>query len=55
MKKYNLECPARKSNPYSKILKATLEHSVAKNILARRFNKVGRILTHRYYLPEIYG
>lgn len=37
MKKYNLLSKIRRKNPYKQIRKATLEHSVAPNILNREF------------------
>lgn len=53
MKKYNIECPIRKANPYRRMMKATKEHTVLPNLLNREFkqeipNKV--LLTDITYL-----
>ena len=37
MRKYNIICPIRKSNPYKRIAKATKEHRVVPNKLNREF------------------
>ena len=37
MRKYNIICPIRKSNPYKRIAKATKEHRVVLNKLNREF------------------
>ena len=37
MKKYNLKCPIRKSNPYRRMMKATKEHSTCENKVNRIF------------------
>lgn len=39
MKKYDIICPIRKSNPYKRIMKATKEHSVVQNLLNRKFKQ----------------
>ena len=39
MKKYNIVCPHRKSNPYRRIMKATKEHTVLPNLLNRKFKQ----------------
>jgi putative transposase len=39
MKKYDIICPFRKSNPYKKIAKATKEHSTVPNKLNREFKQ----------------
>jgi putative transposase len=39
MKKYKIVCPIRKANPYKRMMKATLEHSVVPNLLSREFNQ----------------
>jgi len=46
MKKYEIICPIRKANPYKRMLKATKEHTVLKNILNRNFkqNIPGKVL-----------
>ena len=46
MKKYNIVCPYRKTNPYKRIAKATKEHRVVKNILNRKFKQAtpGKVL-----------
>lgn len=55
MKKYNIVCPIRKTNPYQKMLKATQEHSILPNLLNRRFKQAipGKVLltdiTYLYY------
>jgi putative transposase len=55
MKKYKIECPVRRTNPYKKILKATQEHLVLPNLLNRNFKQEipGKILltdiTYLYY------
>ena len=55
MKKYNLQTKVRRSNPYRKLLKATQEHKVAPNLLARKFKQTtpGKVLltdiTYLYY------
>lgn len=54
MKKFNIVCPHRKSNPYRKIAKATKEHSVVPNKLNREFKQsiTGKVLlTDITYLP----
>ena len=37
MKKYGLQCPIRKANPYRRMMKATKEHSIYPNIVNRKF------------------
>ena len=46
MKKYGILCPIRKANPYRRMMKATLEHSVVPNLLNRNFkqNIPGKVL-----------
>lgn len=46
MKKYQIICPIRKANPYRRMMKATKEHTVLKNILNRNFkqNIPGKVL-----------
>lgn len=39
MKKYNIECPIRRANPYRRIMKATQEHKVVPNMLNRQFKQ----------------
>ncbi|KIL52838.1 hypothetical protein KR50_01670 [Jeotgalibacillus campisalis] len=39
MKKYRIESPFRRANPYKRIMKATQEHKVVKNILNREFKQ----------------
>jgi len=54
MRKFNIVCPHRKSNPYRKIAKATKEHQVVPNKLNREFkqNIPGKVLlTDITYLP----
>lgn len=54
MRKYNIICPIRKSNPYKRMAKATKEHRVVKNKLNRKFkqNTPGKILlTDITYMP----
>ena len=54
MKKYEIICPHRKTNPYKKIAKATKEHRTVSNLLERNF-KQGTpglvLLTDITYLP----
>ncbi|WP_233569479.1 IS3 family transposase [Falsibacillus albus] len=40
MKKYDIVCPARKANPYKRLMKATQEHRVVPNLLNRNFNRL---------------
>jgi putative transposase len=54
MRKYNIECPIRKANPYRKMIKATREHTVVPNILNREFKQgvAGKVLlTDITYMP----
>ena len=54
MRKYNIICPIRKSNPYRKMAKATKEYRVVSNILKRNFNQgvTGKVLlTDITYIP----
>lgn len=54
MRKYQIVCPYRKSNPYKKIAKATKEHQVVPNQLNREFKQgiPGKVLlTDITYLP----
>lgn len=54
MKKFDIICPHRKSNPYRKIAKATKEHQVVSNKLNREFKQgiPGKVLlTDITYLP----
>lgn len=39
MKKYEIECPIRRANPYKRIMKATQEHKVVSNLLNRKFKQ----------------
>lgn len=41
MKKYNLLCPIRKSNPYRRMQAAIKTNNIADNLLNREFNKHG--------------
>ncbi|MGL6057701.1 MAG: IS3 family transposase [Culicoidibacterales bacterium] len=54
MNKYDIVCPHRKANPYKRIAKATKEHRVVPNSLARNFKQEipGKVLlTDITYLP----
>lgn len=54
MKKFDIVCPHRKSNPYRKMIKATKEHQVVPNKLNREFKQElpGKVLlTDITYLP----
>lgn len=54
MKKYNLFCPIRQSNPYRRMAKALKTNNVADNILNREFKKHGPrmvLLTDITYIP----
>lgn len=50
MRKYNIVCPIRKSNPYRKMAKAIKENNYASNLLNREFNP-GE--AHRVLLTDI--
>ena len=39
MKKYDIICPIRRANPYKKMMKATKDHRVVKNILNQQFEQ----------------
>jgi len=54
MKKYGLECPIRKANPYRRMAKAIKTNNVADNILNREFTEHGArkvLLTDITYIP----
>lgn len=54
MRKYEIVCPIRRTNPYKKIAKATKEHRVVPNKLKRNFKQEtpGKVLlTDITYLP----
>ena len=54
MRKFNIVCPIRRSNPYKQIAKATKEHTVVPNLLKRNFKQEipGKVLlTDITYLP----
>ena len=54
MRKYQIICPIRKTNPYRRMAKATKEHSVVPNLLNRKFKQEvpGKVLlTDITYLP----
>lgn len=54
MRKYNIVCPHRRTNPYKRIAKATKEHMVVPNKLNREFKQgiPGKVLlTDITYLP----
>lgn len=54
MRKYGIECPHRKPNPYKQIAKATKEHHVVPNKLKRNFKQgvPGKVLlTDISYIP----
>ena len=54
MRKYGIECPHRKPNPYKRMAKATKEHRVLENTLKREFKQgiPGKVLlTDISYLP----
>lgn len=58
MRKYNIICPIRRSNPYKRIAKATKEHNVIPNLLNRNFKQdiPGKVLlTDITYLPYGHG
>ncbi|UJL47582.1 IS3 family transposase [Virgibacillus sp. NKC19-16] len=46
MRKYNIICPIRKTNPYKRMMKATREHTVVPNSLNRNFKQetAGKVL-----------
>ena len=46
MKKFDIVCPIRKANPYSRMAKATKEHRTCPNLLQRQFKQgvAGKIL-----------
>ena len=50
MKKYGIESPFRRANPYKRIIKATQEHKVVPNLLNREF-KQG--IPHKVLLTDI--
>lgn len=58
MRKYNLECPIRKANPYRRMAKAMKTSHVAPNVLNRQFELGGPRsvqLTDITYIPsEVY-
>ena len=54
MRKYDIKCPVRKTNPYRKMAKATKEHRVVPNLLERNFKQgiPGKVLlTDITYIP----
>ena len=54
MRKYDIVCPKRKTNPYKKMAKSTKEHRVVPNLLNRNFKQgiPGKVLlTDITYLP----
>lgn len=54
MKKYGLECPVRKANPYRRMAKAMKTNHTADNVLNRKFTKYGPrkvLLTDITYIP----
>ena len=54
MRKFNLDCPIRKANPYRQMTKATKESTVKPNLLNRQFEKHGPrkvLLTDSTYIP----
>ena len=54
MKKYRLECPIRKANPYRRMAKALKTNNVAKNLVNREFRIHGQrviLLTDITYIP----
>lgn len=54
MRKYNLQCPIRKANPYRRMAKALKTNSVADNRVKREFKKHGPrtiLLTDITYIP----
>lgn len=52
MKKYNIVCPHRKTNPYRRMMKVTKEHTVLPNLLNRDFKQgiPGKVLLTVLYL-----
>jgi len=55
MRKFGLECPIRKANPYRRMAKATKEANTAQNILNRQFRALGArkvLLTDITYLVK---
>ena len=54
MRKFNLDCPIRRANPYRQMAKATKESTVKPNLLNRQFEKHGPrkvLLTDITYIP----
>lgn len=54
MRKYNLQCPIRKANPYRRMAKAIQTNAVADNRVKREFKKYGPrtiLLTDITYIP----
>lgn len=55
MKKYNLRCPIRKTNPYRRMAKAIMTNNVAPNLLNREFKAHGErriLLTDITYIQR---
>lgn len=52
MKKYNIFCPIRKTNPYRRMAKATKEHTALPNSLNRQFKQSipGKSIVNRYHI-----
>lgn len=54
MRKFNLECPIRKANPYRRMAKALRTDNVSDNLVRREFEKHGPrmiLLTDITYIP----
>ncbi|WP_367614188.1 IS3 family transposase [Allobaculum sp. Allo2] len=54
MRKFNLECPIRKANPYRRIAKALRTDNVSENLVRREFEEHGPrtiLLTDITYIP----
>lgn len=54
MKKYHLDCPIRKANPYRRMAKALKTNHIAENLVNREFRKYGArkiLLTDISYIP----
>lgn len=54
MKKYGLECPIRKANPYKRMAKAMRTDSISPNLVQRKFTEAGPrkiLLTDITYIP----
>ena len=53
MRKYDINCPIRKANPYRRMMKATKECTVVPNLLNRNFKHTYHIVIVKWHIYQL--